>query len=156
MYGRSGRLWSPLLHLLGFKMLSPSRDLSVTCTSTHTVRRPALQHREALIMTSQLHVKSANIQQLRHMSGVTHLPEVQRIDLMSVLGALKSKNSQTATAVQHIASDSPTNGHHSPSFTNGSACHLNSNDSAPALIETEIGESPFPVLCLVLATDGVW
>lgn len=93
------------------------------------------------------------------MSGVTHLPEVQCIDLMSVLGALNSKNSlQTAAvpAVQHIASDPPTNGCHSPSLNNGSPCQISSNGSAPALSETETGESPFPVLCLVLATDGVW
>jgi hypothetical protein len=87
--------------------------------------------------------------QLFLFAGVTHLPEVQCIDLLSVLGAVGGKDLPDG---EHKATPMSSSG--SSSDDSGCSSFNDGTGSAPA--PPAGGDSPFPVLCLVLATDGVW
>lgn len=80
--------------------------------------------------------------------GVTHLPEVQCIDLLSVLGAVRGKDMPDG---EHKATPMSSSG----SSSDDSGCSSFS-EGAGSAAAPPVGDSPFPVLCLVLATDGVW
>jgi hypothetical protein len=87
--------------------------------------------------------------QLLLFAGVTHLPEVQCIDLLSVLGAVGGKDMPDG---EHKATPMSSSG----SSSDDSGCSSFNDGAGSAPAPPAGGDSPFPVLCLVLATDGVW
>lgn len=91
---------------------------------------------------------SLNTAPLFLFAGVTHLPEVQCIDLLSVLSAVGGKDMPDG---EHKATPMSSSG--SSSDDSGGSSF---NDGAGSAAAPPAGDSPFPVLCLVLATDGVW
>jgi hypothetical protein len=79
-------------------------------------------------------------------TGVTHLPEVQRIDLRAVFRRLQ----------EHCASlpPTPSAGEGTSSSASNSSSTGGEGGAAPAQLSAEaVARS---TLCLVLATDGVW
>ena len=84
--------------------------------------------------------------------GVTHLPEVQCINLLSVLGAVRTKDMPDG---EHKAAPPafPEDSDRSPS--NGGSGRT-SHEGTSARPSIDSSDNRFPLLCLVLATDGVW
>ena len=81
---------------------------------------------------------------IHNFSGVTHLPEVQCIDLMPILNSL------------HMHSGCPSETDSDPSYSSSSGETETEGDALIIPLSPLTTPSTPPVLCLVLATDGVW
>jgi serine/threonine protein phosphatase PrpC len=91
-------------------------------------------------------------------AGVTHLPEVQKIDLDAVFAHLQA----TAAGLSKVAADDP----HSVAVAADSSSITTTASSSSSAAATTTGAATSPTmspeevaastLCLVLATDGVW
>lgn len=83
---------------------------------------------------------------------MTHLPEVQCINLLSVLGAVRTKDMPDA---EHKAAPSAFTEDCDRSPSNGGSGRTSSEGSSARPL-SDSADNRFPLLCLVLATDGVW
>lgn len=89
-----------------------------------------------------------------HVYGVTHYPEVHSIDLEFMFDELEAATLAAASALSTTSSlkpsSAPPSAPSSPTSSSSSsaASHINSFHPTPTV--------PVPLLCIVLATDGVW
>lgn len=91
--------------------------------------------------------------------GVTHLPEVQCIDILSILSSLNSRNAKNEEA-EHKAVPTSSSGS-ATDDGDGSSVDGSGNSTAQGAAGTVTSQAaavdyPIPMVCLVLATDGVW
>lgn len=135
MCERSGRHWCPRRPTRSFKTRWRSRAPSATCTCTLMV-----SHSRSLSIRSSCCKRSKLFPSSQLLPGVTHLPEVQKIDMTTAFRQLQGLRSAAATASESGQSSSPP-----PTAT-------------PAAVGSGLsaGEVASSTLCLVLATDGVW
>lgn len=89
-----------------------------------------------------------------HTYGVTHKPEVQRVDLDRIFSRLEtvSSNSSNDSGGQNGSSTEAATSTDSNRNRNGSSSSTSSSNSNIAAVN-DVSSS---LLCLVLATDGVW
>ena len=90
--------------------------------------------------------------------GVTHLPEVQCIDILSILSSLNARNAKEDKA-EHKSVPTSSSGSATDdgdgSSVDGSGNGMASNAVSDAPQAAAVNHS-IPMVCLVLATDGVW